>query len=454
MKTVKLFTAIFVCAIILFTGCGPDEPKPIAKEVLTLGTNLCILDYKGTFGDITYSQASVNLTSGSDWTLTNYAGSSIEVNITEGKAGNYTIKLNLTQDFVTAIEGGSSLFSSGIVGFVRFENESAARELMIYYHGKGTAESPRLITTAVELQAIKDNLARHYLLMCDLMVSSWLPLGDGTNKFTGSINGGGHVVILNGFSLAVPDNHYGLIGVMEDALVKNLHVVANSTSTLKTDDGVIYGGIAGHMSGNSRIECSRVSGRLAHSHDNASGSTFAGGIVGRMSNASVVTNCVSDAVIDITSGRDACVGGLVGVQSDGTVSYSYAIGTVTAAGKTMDSTNPINVGGLVGSPRTVSNCVALCGKVTGDDQGSGNIFIGRVVGRDLGTYSNNYANSAMTLIGGTVTGGTATGKDGAGVTLTTTQSQNWWSSTSGFTFSSAAWKWDENTKMPKLYWEE
>ena len=55
-----------------------------------------------------------------------------------------------------------------------------------------------------------------------------------------------------------------------------------------------------------------------------------------------------------------------------------------------------------------------------------------------------------TLVGGTVTS-SATGKDGATVALSDTQVQNWWENSTngpGFSFNSAAWKWDNELKRP------
>ena len=81
---------------------------------------------------------------------------------------------------------------------------------------------------------------------------------------------------------------------------------------------------------------------------------------------------------------DTNVGGLVGRNFQGTVSNSYATGSVTGTGG--------NVGGLVGYnyQSTVSGSYAT-GAVTGD----GNV--GGLVGRNFeGTVSNSYATGAVT----------------------------------------------------------
>ena len=468
MKATRLFTTIFTCAIILFAGCsGKDDPvKKDDGKMLTLSTDICYLDFNGVGSNATFPAIEFTIDSESDWTLSFSSGANtyFKTNISRGGNGEHTITVQFTPAFVAMIEGGGSLHDN-LAGSLYFTNNSGTeKEFKVYYMGAGTAACPRMIFTVAELQAVNNNIDWHYLLMNDLTVDNWLPIGNcvggyAENLFSGSVDGQGYSVILNSFSTEVQKGinnnyYYGLIGYMGKAgQVKNLHVQVNApASSLKTDGRVSYGGIAGAMVSYHRvgIENCRVSGTLAV-NSAASDIICIGGIVGRVDDLfSELTNCVSEAAINVVGEHMVYAGGLVGGLHGGKLSYSYATGAVNATGSINCS-----VGGLVGNSLvgTITSCVALCGSVTNVNTGSGTTDTGRILGyRSSSTFTNNYANSAMTVNGAIVS--TFTDEEEIGVTLSTTQSQNWWSSNPGFTFSASAWKWDANTKMPKLYWEE
>jgi hypothetical protein len=134
-----------------------------------------------------------------------------------------------------------------------------------------------------------------------------------------------------------------------------------------------------------------------------------------------------------------------------------------------------SVGDQSSSTTVVENCVALNGEVS---TSSGTVSIGRVIGQIMGTdgatHTNNYANSTMTLTGGTVTAATTDGKDGADVTVDAngcpTGGETWWTTASpsgpGWSLATSAsaaetaaasggspWWWDSSKSLPKLYWE-
>ena len=459
-KYLMIFAAALLCA-----ACGKDKDKDDpAPEVLTVSADVCILDYSGTAGSNTRPQVSITLTSGSAWTLGNFADTYIINDISEGAAGTHTIKLQLTPAFVTYIENNSgSLFASGVVGNVVIDNGLSTQEIKVYYKGKGTVNSPLLIFTAAELQAMNSNLAGHYLLMNDLTVANWLPVGDNTtvsaaSNFTGSLDGGGRRITISSFSPSVPKGgassanyYYGLMGFVSGGEVKNLHVEVNaSAATIKTDATVRYGGIAGSFAGSGTITNCRVSGALAFSSA-ANNEVSIGGITSYNASSSV-TNCVSEAAITAEAGGLVYAGGLVGIQN-GTLSFSYATGTVNAK----SSNGACFAGGLVGAVNgSITSCVAPGTSVTA--AAAGVLNIGRVVGSSSSALTNNHANSAMQVNGVTVPTGDAgaTTIHGANVSLSATQSQSWWSGTAGFTFNSSsnAWKWDAATQMPKLWWEK
>ena len=80
------------------------------------------------------------------------------------------------------------------------------------------------------------------------------------------------------------------------------------------------------------------------------------------------------------------------------------------------------------------------------------------VGSTAGTLANNYANSAMTVNGSTVSDNTPNGGNGGAVTLAATEAENWWKTTAGCsskfgTSGASPWKWNSASNRPVLWFE-
>ena len=67
-------------------------------------------------------------------------------------------------------------------------------------NGSGNAESPYLITKAVELDEVRDNLTAHYRLMNNIDLTDWITQNspvkgwEPINGFKGSLDGNGFVI--------------------------------------------------------------------------------------------------------------------------------------------------------------------------------------------------------------------------------------------------------------------
>jgi hypothetical protein len=232
----------------------------------------------------------------------------------------------------------------------------------------GDASQDVEIRTWYDLDAVKDNLRGHHILMNDLDSTAagyeelasptadggkgWQPIGSEYSLFAGSFDGQGYEI--RDLFINRPDEYcVGLFSTVdEEGVIENIGVVnANVTGYY----GV--GGLAGFNDGT-----------------------------------------VSDAYcIGSMTGYEE-VGGLVG-SSAGTVSNSYSIGSVTG-----DEA----VGGLMGGngPGTVSNSYSI-GNVTG------NSCVGGLTGMNSGTVSNSFFNYDEVLINGenTITIGALFGED-------------------------------------------
>ena len=130
-----------------------------------------------------------------------------------------------------------------------------------------------------------------------------------------------------------------------------------------------------------------------------------GGLVGGNYTGGTVSNSYATGSVTGT-GTGSSVGGLVGFNNKGTISSSYATGAVTGTGD--------NVGGLVGDNRADIVSSYATGAVTGNED------VGGLVGSNWDSISNSYATGAVMgsshvggLVGdnfqGTVSGSYATG---------------------------------------------
>ena len=212
--------------------------------------------------------------------------------------------------------------------------------------GDGTEENPYIIRTAEELNNIRNNLSAHYKLGNNIDLSeysNWTPIGNATNKFTGSFDGDEHTI--SNLKIDSSDVFVGLFGY-NSGTIKNLEL-----ENVQVTGGDNTGSLVGCNTGT--IENVNVIGEVTSTANSI------GGLVGY--NASAITNCSADVAIKGNSN----VGGLVG-YSTGTVNKSSATGDVEATG---DST-----GGLIGVNFGVLTLAYATGNV------KGNAYVGGLIG--------------------------------------------------------------------------
>jgi len=228
--------------------------------------------------------------------------------------------------------------------------------------GDGTNENPWEITMPEHLAILAiyvnagngpNTIDKYYKLMNDINLSAytnWKPIGISSSSgyytsFHGNLNGN-YKIVKNLIIRRSTENNIGLFGVISDA---------GSIENLGVEDCDIVGG------------------------DNA-----VGGLAG-YSNANI-NNC---HVTGMVKGNRSLVGGLIGNNSNGTITNCYAVCNVSSTD---------NIGGLVGwNFGTITNCYA-----TGNINGGGEMS-GGLVGINSGYVSNCYASS--TVNGNMLTGG-------------------------------------------------
>ena len=186
----------------------------------------------------------------------------------------------------------------------------------------------------VNLQSGNDTYAgKTVKLMTDLTISdnTWVPIGldYDTHSFQGTFDGQGYTI-----SLTVNRKDYGVLGLFgyNRGIIQNLKV---SGSVANTETGTTYtGGIAGNNYGTIR-QCANLANIIG---------CYVGGIAGE--NHGTITNCYNQGYIGGANGY--YLGGIVGNQPAGTISYCYASCLMLDKG---------TKGGVVANNSgTVSNC--------------------------------------------------------------------------------------------------
>jgi hypothetical protein len=275
--------------------------------------------------------------------------------------------------------------------------------LIIGMAGCGPLSQNLEIRTWYDLDAVRNNLRGHHILMNDLDSTTagyeelasptanqgqgWQPIGTENGLFAGTFDGQGYEV-RDLFSNRTDEMYAGFFGVVgEEGVIQNVGVVSGNVTG---NDNV--GGLVGHNGGT--VSNSYYTGSLT-------GNESVGGLMGK--NSGTVSNSYSTGSVT----GDERVGGLVGATS-GTVSNSHSSSNVTGG---------VNVGGLVGeNTATVSNSYST-GSVTG------NTHVGGLVGSNFGTVSNSFWD--------TQTSGQPTSSGGTGKTTAQMKDID--------TFSGAGW---------------
>lgn len=328
------------------------------------------------------------------------------------------------------------------------------------------------IYTIDDLWNIRNDLSGNYVLMNDLYFQNkddyvdwtvskaenttgqgWLPIGEieGT-KFTGTFNGQNYTInnlFINRTSYAV-----GLFSAIQDSgaisnlnltnanvtgqnfgalcaytyrsssLITNCHVTGQVTSI--TGYGSI-GGLSAYTEG-------YVSDSSANVTINAGSVNDVGGLIGVVAEGGHVDNCYTEGTV---TGAD-CVGGLIGISSEGKGTYSY----VTNCYSKSSVTGSDRVGGLIGSSDYVTNCYSK-GYV------SGTTNTGGLISESLRTVTNSFYDNETS---GQSDTGKGVGKSTADMQTITTFSDAGWDIATYDEWAGETW-YIQTSDYPHLGWE-
>jgi hypothetical protein len=348
------------------------------------------------------------------------------------------------------------------------------------------------IRTAEDMTAIgndKDSKKGSYILMNDLTLENWTPVGD----FNGTFNGNGHTITLIYAEQAKSAETLELAGtafvglfrfIDRKGLVMNLHVTGSIviTNDKKAFRTIALGGIAGCNLGkiaNCRSSVS-LKGESTEQESIPSPvpygrSLSAGGIAGI--NGGEIVNCYATGDIEVSGDCHRIGGGIVGgngyshrQELGGDINCCYATGAISVH----DDKKSHIAGGIAGRnvESKLVNCVALNSRidVTGTSKKNAIQFdyVNNAANGLFGDHynygnrrvvksKNSYYRSDMVINMGISSNVDKRKPEGVAVDPTATQQREWWENSPKFAFGQtdeAPWIWDETQQRPVLYWEK
>ena len=164
--------------------------------------------------------------------------------------------------------------------------------------GTGTMEDPFVISTADELNNMRNNLAAHYKLETDIDLSTWIetnspetgwqPIGTSATPFTGNFDGNGHAI--ENIWISMDSENVGFFGAVGgNVTIKRLAIIiADGKRITGTSNVGILTGLSTAVEGNkqTQIEEVYVAGNVE------SKGNLVGAIVGRNNNQNIsIVNC-------------------------------------------------------------------------------------------------------------------------------------------------------------------
>lgn len=308
-------------------------------------------------------------------------------------------------------------------------NYSVTIDSIDVLEGEGTEDSPLLLQDRTDFDIVSGvtnsgtNFSGKYFKVqpdksvsgqtdgktIDMGSSSFTPIGNVTNKFSGIVDGNSCTVKNIKVSVA---NYAGLFGYTSGATISNLSVSGYAVASSE------YAGLlVGYMDGGTISGTTNASLTNHNSDDDGVSGTYSGGLVGYNKGGTISgTVTISGSDVDYNGVKCSYVGGAVGYNT-GTISA-----TVTVSVRVLGRNGGQYIGGVVGyNTGTLSGSLTKSsGDVLGVGQGD---YVGGIVGYNSGTMSGTFNHSSQhvayksaTVYGGQYVGGIV-GKNESGATL-------------------------------------
>lgn len=282
--------------------------------------------------------------------------------------------------------------------------------------GDGSKENPYQIATAAQLNAVRNHMDSHFVLINDIDLSkyNWEPIGgmkdvEAKDGFQGTFDGAGHTVnrLTLNYIIEEPSWQYdslyniGLFSIMGDASdIKNLNLkdVNIDISIVSTSflNGIQIGSIA--TQANRLINCS-ASGKINVNVNTEKGDYSCVYIGGIGTKATEVIKCINNININL-NGRS------LSPQVGGIVSTVEQISDCTNSGDIYINTLEKNItcGGISAIGNEVTRCKNY-GEIKAKSSGGGYNDVGGIIGQGRDNeeapaliYNANYGNLSCQVI--------------------------------------------------------
>ena len=263
--------------------------------------------------------------------------------------------------------------------------------------GSGTEVDPYQVSSAEELNKVRNHLDKHFKQTADINLSTytadggWQPIGDSSTPFKGTYDGDSKDI--TGLFINRPEADYqGLFGSTASAKVENCRI----SGSVKGKNYV--GGLVGSNDGGTISSCYAPSVSIT-------GKDSVGGLVGFVRSSSGALATIEKSYASGSVKGVINVGGLVGLHSmqgnniGGSIKNSYTFVSVDATGS--------YVGGLIGNNKadfryeetSIENCYSK-GSVKSSLKGQ--VYIGGLVGCNNHNIKNSYAVGEVIVTNGEV----------------------------------------------------
>lgn len=352
----------------------------------------------------------------------------IKEEIAQEESDQHTIEsMSSESDTVEGAGTEQNVFSTDALNDENVTATMEAEQLSIFSEGDGTESNPYQVSTAEQLNAVRNDLTAYYIQTADIDLSGseWEPIGgqryDEEEKqvFTGSYDGNGYEI--RNMTLTTTGYLYvGLFGI-STGTISNVNLVncnINMPMDYAEDDRVCIGGVVGgnrYSSTKGNVYNCSAKGeiRLYNAFQ-----VYVGGIVGyggcsdSVNYTTINVEAIRNADYSLNSGRIMC-GGIVGHSGSINTSISKCInyGDITASADTF-----LYCGGISGEYGAIEYCANygnISGKIIayhGWSSFAHNSNVGGIVGATSSDTNENCINfgnvsSKVEADGGTCSAG-------------------------------------------------
>ena len=268
--------------------------------------------------------------------------------------------------------------------------------------GNGSAQSPYLVSTPVQLDAVRNDLTAHYKMINDIDLigrGNWTPIGTNSTKpFTGEFDGNGCVIKNMNINFQNSTLAYvGLFGYVSGATLKNTGIIDSKVNMAPSNyiSQPYAGGIVGYSVSSAISNCYSTSEVNASA---SSGIAYAGGVVGYADSSTIISCYNTGEVNASTSSFYAYAGGIAGGSST-IISTCYNTGKVFATSAGGDSC----AGGIVGlNSSTINDCYnkGNIGTRTSAQNSYASGYAGGIAGRNNSQISSCYNTGEVNVVAG------------------------------------------------------